>query len=202
MKIKDICFDGSRGKIYCTIYNNGGFNAGVVLCPPHPLYGGSRSDMRLTVFAKDLAENGITALCIDYFEEYGSGVGEVQDVIDSALYMLKYVKNLGLLGYSFGAVVASVASVKLNNVKGLILVSPVERVNSLRIDLSSSCPKLFIHGKYDQFTSLEKLKMLYNNAKGEKDCILFDTDHFYMDYSILKEVSSRICHFFINVFGG
>ncbi|MGP3666854.1 MAG: dienelactone hydrolase family protein [Candidatus Bathyarchaeota archaeon] len=202
MKIEDICFDGSRGKIYCTLYSNGKLDAGVVLCPPHPLYGGSRNDMRLTFLARNLVEKGITALCIDYFKEYSSGVGEVQDVVDSALYMLNHVKNLGLLGYSFGAVVASVVSVKLSNIKGLVLVSPVEKIDNLKIELSSNCPKLFIHGKYDQFTSLEKLKILYNSAKGKKDCIIFDTDHFYMDFNILKELSDKIYSFFYECFRG
>lgn len=203
MKVKDIYFNGSRGKIYCTIYDgNGKFNLGVILCPPHPLYGGSRSDIRLTFFAKNLAENNITALCVDYFREYGFGMGEVQDILDAASYMLDYVKDLGLLGYSFGAVIASVASVKLKNVKGLVLISPVEKVNNLKINLSSNCPKLFIHGRYDQFTSLEKLKTFYDNAKGRKDCVILDTDHFYMDFNVLRDVSNRICQFFINIVGG
>ena len=46
---------------------------GVILCPPHPLMGGSRYDARIVHLANELSDQGISALCMDY-GEYGKGI--------------------------------------------------------------------------------------------------------------------------------
>jgi len=52
-----VSFDVSRGKLYGTFYGGDkNSEVGVVLCPPHPLYGGSRNDFRLVKVAEKLAE--------------------------------------------------------------------------------------------------------------------------------------------------
>ncbi len=84
--------------------------AGVVLCPPHPLHDGNRHDTRIVTVARELSKHGFLALCMDY-GSYGGCIREVQHVLDAAAFMRgKGISSLGLLGYSFGAVVASNAA--------------------------------------------------------------------------------------------
>ena len=118
----------SKGEILpATFYDNS--SVGVVLCPPHPLYGGSKNDTRIVRVARELASHNISALCIDY-GSYGKGVKEVENILDAASWMRKRVRSLGLLGYSFGAVVASNAAAR-TEVKGFVAMSILRRVNGL-----------------------------------------------------------------------
>jgi len=95
--------------------------------------------------------------------------------------MGKTITSLGLLGYSYGAVIASNAAAQFQNLKGLALVSPLVKIDRLKIDLSSNCKKLIIYGLHDGFVAKE-IENLYDSAKGEKQRLSLDTDHFYAGY--------------------
>jgi len=192
VKIKDVVFNG---KIHATMY--GDFGVGVILCPPHPLFGGSRNDFRLVYIARKLAENGLNALCIDY-GSYQHGVGEVQDVLTVINHLQNFTDKLGLLGYSFGAVVASVVSTQTKNIKAVVYMSILEKVNGLKANLKSKHPKLFIHGKYDTIASYKVFKKLYDEAEKPKECLILETDHFYTEKMVMENVSEKICSFFLS----
>ncbi len=185
----------SRGEtLSATIYNNS--SVGVVLCPPHPLYGGSRNDTRIVRVARELASYKISALCIDY-GSYGKGAKEVENVLDAVAWMQKRVHSVGLLGYSFGAVVASNAAAR-TEVKGFVAVSILRKVNGLEANLDFDWPKLFVHGKRDDVAPYSEFESLYASARGRKEKLVLDTDHFYMENypNTIKSVSKRICRFF------
>jgi len=189
-----VSFDGARGKLYGTLYGDKNFEVGVVLCPPHPLYGGSRNDFRLVKVAEKLAENGIHALCIDY-ESYSGGLEEVKDVLDVISYLKNTVKSLGLFGYSFGAVVASNVATQ-TKVDSVVFMSILEKVDGLEVCLNIECPKLFIHGEFDEIASYKTFKRLYSQAKEPKDCLILETDHFYMREETMEKVLDSLCKFF------
>mgnify|MGYP001055836839 CR=1 FL=1 len=94
-EIKEVSFESRGGTLSATMY--GSSDIGVVLCPPHPLYGGRRNDTRLVWIARELASNNISALCIDY-GSYGQGISEVEDVLNASSYLRKNCDSLGLLG--------------------------------------------------------------------------------------------------------
>ena len=168
----------------------------VVLCPPHPMYGGSRRDFRLTEIANELADHGISALCIDYCS-YTGGTEEAKDVLFALGYMKERVLSLGLLGYSYGSVIASNVAAKFSGIKGIVLMSPLRGVNSLEIDLSANCKKLIIYGMRDLFV-VKDIEELYRLAKGEKQRLALDTDHFYLGYE--KAVADAVREFFYDTF--
>jgi len=189
----------SRGEtLVATLY--GTSSVGVVLCPPHPLYGGSRNDTRIVRVAKELASNNISALCIDY-GSYGEGVKEVQNVLDAIMLMRRRVSSLGLLGYSFGAVVASNAAVQAE-IDGFVAMSILRKVNGIKADLNFGCPKLFVHGKRDNVAPHSEFENLYIEARGRKEKLVLDTDHFYMENypTIIDLASKHIRRFFEEVF--
>jgi len=188
----------SRGETLVATFHDSS-SVGVVLCPPHPLYGGSRKDTRIVRVARELALHDISALCIDY-GSYGKGVKEVQNVLDAISFMRKRVDSLGLLGYSFGAVVASNAAVRAE-IDGFVAMSILKKVNGLTVDLDFDCPKLFVHGKRDNVASYSEFEHVYTEARGRKEKFVLDTDHFYMeDYpTIIDSASRRIRKFFQEV---
>lgn len=189
----------SRGETLVATLN-GTSSVGVVLCPPHPLYGGSRNDTRIVRVAKELTSNNISALCIDY-GSYGEGVKEVQNVLDAIMLMRRRVSSSGLLGYSFGAVVASNAAVQAE-IDGFVAMSILRKVNGIKADLNFGCPKLFVHGKRDNVAPYSEFENLYIEARGRKEKLVLDTDHFYMENypTIIDLASKHIRRFFEEVF--
>jgi alpha/beta superfamily hydrolase len=172
-------------------------SAGVVLCPPHPLHGGNRYDTRIVTVARELSKHGLFALCMDY-GSCGRGMREVQHVLDGVAFMRgKGISALGLLGYSFGAVVASNAAATAE-AEGFAAMSILRHVNDLTAKLDSECPKLFVHGRRDNLASYSDFERLYAETKGVKQKLILDTDHFYMDNypSVINAAAETIRRFF------
>lgn len=184
--------------LFATLY--GSSSVGVVLCPPHPLYGGSRNDTRVVKVAKELSLHDISALCMDY-GRYGKGISEVKNVLDAISFMRKRVNSLGLLGYSFGAVVASNAAAR-SEIDGFVAMSILKKVNGLKANLDFSCPKLFVHGVRDTVAPYSEFERLYTEARAVKKKLVLDTDHFYMeDYpATINFVSEKIREFIEELF--
>jgi alpha/beta superfamily hydrolase len=191
--MEELALQRGDTKVYATLY--GKSLRGVVLCPPHPSYGGSRNDLRLVAIAERLANSGISAMCIDY-SAYTGGAEEIKDTLFVLSYMGETMTSIGLLGYSYGAVVASNVAAQFANVKGLVLISPLRKVNGLTIDLSSTCNKLIIYGLRDGFV-IEDIDQLYTFAKGEKQRLSLDTDHFYSGYE--EDIARAVLKFFSEV---
>lgn len=177
-------------KIRATLY--GKSVRGILLCPPHPRYGGSRQDLRLVAIADELANSDISALCLDY-SAYTGGTEEIKDALFALEYMSETMTSLGLLGYSYGAVVASNAAAQFQNLKGLVLISPLRKINGLKIDISSTCKKLIIYGLRDDFVT-EDIDEIYDLSKGEKQRLSLDTDHFYFGYE--RDIARAVVEFF------
>lgn len=198
MVYMQINFKSKDETLLATLY--AGSSVGVVLCPPHPLYGGSKDDTRIVRVARELASHDIFALCIDY-GGYGKGVKEVQNVLDAISFMGKRVDSLGLLGYSFGAVVASNVAVQAE-INCFVAISILKKANSLKTNLDFDCPKLFVHGNRDKVAPYSDFKQLYKEAREKKEKLVLDTDHFYMDNypTTINLVSKKICKFFKKAF--
>jgi hypothetical protein len=168
----------------------------VVLCPPHPLYGGSRRDYRICEIADTLLSRGITAISIDY-RRYDRGLGEVEDVAGAIEYLEGKTGWTGLLGYSYGAVVASNAASRMNvPLRGFVALSILDSIADIRADLNFDAPKFFIHGRYDDVAPFSNFEMLYREVDGEKSLLILDTDHFYAGRGMVEEVSRAVAAFF------
>ena len=80
-------------------------DAVVVACPPHPRFGGSRSDQRLRAVSDALGERGVATLRFDY-GPWDGGRGERCDAVNALRWAADRYDAVGLFGYSFGATVA------------------------------------------------------------------------------------------------
>lgn len=163
-----------------------------LLCPPHPLMGGSRFDVRLERISETLNECGISTLAFDY-KGYRDGVGEIEDARVCIEYIKQRHPTVFIIGYSFGSVVASNVA---DLCDAVVYVSPLPSIGSIRFE-DSEKNKLFIMAKRDQFVSLGSSFSIYQKAKPPKDFVVLDTDHFYFGkFDVLAE---KICEFLCKI---
>ncbi|MDF2956220.1 alpha/beta hydrolase [Candidatus Alkanophaga liquidiphilum] len=188
---EDVVVNGVR----CTLVKRG--KTCVVLCPPHPLFGGCRHDVRLVRIAECLADADISSLRLDY-SKYSGGASEVEDVLSVLSFAVCEFKAVGVLGYSFGAVVSSNAVARaLENgldVKAFAALSILRRVNGLEATLSFRLPKLFIYGRFDFVAPLSEFEQLFEAASEPKERLVLDTDHFYG--GVINDAAEQVCEFF------
>jgi alpha/beta superfamily hydrolase len=168
-------------------YEDSGDNV-VLLCPPHPLMGGSRFDERLERISQRLSALGISSLRFDY-REYRKGLGEVEDAKTCLEFLKGKHSKIAILGYSFGSVVAS-------NVADLcdlsVYISPLPSIDSIEFK-DSRKPKFFVIARRDQFIPFSESLEIYSRASEPKDFIILDTDHFYFGkFDLLAE---KVCEF-------
>ncbi|VUT24806.1 MAG: Alpha/beta hydrolase family protein [Candidatus Methanolliviera sp. GoM_oil] len=195
--IKNLTFDGKTETLCATLYGEFESERKVILSPPHPLLGGCRCDMRVVEVARELYENGISALCIDYRKNYGGGLGEIED-LRSAIDFFEpdKRKKLGLFGYSFGSLVTS--NIDDERVKGVVLISVLSKMGEIAVKVDTTYEKLFIHGRRDYIAPYDEFLEIYNDSLGEKYCKVYDTDHFYAGF--IEEVKEEVSKFFLKVF--
>src|SRR5438552_10187708 len=107
--------------------------AGLVLCHPHPLYGGDMENPVVVRAAEVGSETGLSTLRFNFrgvgrsAGAYAQGKGE-QDDLRAALAMLRsrlpQGRPLGLAGYSFGAWIAAGVTGPALPLAGLCLIAP------------------------------------------------------------------------------
>lgn len=171
----------------------GGPAPAVVVCHPHPLYGGTMHNNVTYAIADALMKSGIAALLFNFRGvggsqgSYGGGLAEQQDV-GAALDWLGSAKGvdgdrMGLAGYSFGAGVAFPVGCRDARVKAIALVSPY--FESSPVSLLKSClkPKLMLGGSMDDMVPSHDVESCGKEAAEPKKCeIIKGPDHFWGGY--------------------
>ena len=147
----------------------------VLMCPPHPLFGGSRHDVRLDRISNALLRLGISVLRFDYMRPYRGGIGEIEDAKKCLSYLKDRHDFIIVLGYSFGSVVAS----NIARYCDLsIYISPIRAIDSIKFT-DTKIPKLFIIATKDQIIPLQESLEIYEEASEPKAIVKLETDHFY-----------------------
>src|ERR1700730_755609 len=116
---------------------------GVVVCHPHPLYGGSMYNnvvdaVLAAMWKKEWATLRFNFRGVGESEgEHGDGAGEAEDAAAAIAFITSQpgVQRDGavLAGYSFGSVAAMTAAPKINNLGGLVLVAPPIKMADARV---------------------------------------------------------------------
>ena len=94
----------------------------VVLCHPHPLYGGNRFNHVVDALFRALPPAGWRALRFDFRAEHGGGTAERLDVVAAIDAVVRDDEPLIVVGYSFGAVVA--LNTADDRIAGLVAIAP------------------------------------------------------------------------------
>lgn len=179
----------------------------VVVCHPHPLYGGSMYNVVVEKLCKKLEESDFVALRFNFRGvglsggSYSGGLGEVLDVKAALDFLetagLPVLKEYGVAGYSFGAYVAAHAA-EDPRVKALALISPPLALYDFHFLKKVHKPKLIIWGDQDEFveTTVEEMDSIVTEPK--KLVLVRGADHFWFGYE--DEVSDLIVTFLKDVF--
>jgi len=178
---------------------------GVVVCHPHPQYGGEMNNNVLVPICQALAQSLIASLRFNFRGvgasqgKFGDGIGEKEDIVAAISYLstLDAVdkERIGLCGYSFGGAVSLEVAPADERVKALALISPVI---STYVPLKQyTKPKLIVCGGADQFVSIISLQRLAEELPPPNDFELVSgADHFWGGYE--DKVAARVSAFFVN----
>jgi len=136
----------------------------VLLCAPHPLYGGNMDNEVIVTLAGALVDMGHPVLRFNYRGvggsegEYGGGGGEASDTAGAADFLLGEAdaRRVMVVAYSFGAWVAMMCRQARDDLDPLVLVSPPNRMMDFDFDVAGA--RLFVlAGTRDDFCDLELL---------------------------------------------
>lgn len=161
---------------------------GVVLCHPHPLYGGEMDNPVVITATRVAFEEGFRTLRFNFRGVgesegiYADGVGEQDDVRAAIEFLGTKVNDrcLILVGYSFGARVGLPVAVEHGKVKGMVAIAPPLEMYDFDFLKGSKKSKLIIVGDRDQYCPIDRLNMLYQQLEEPKGlAIIQGADHFF-----------------------
>ena len=180
----------------------------VVVCHPHPLYGGSMHNNVTFALAEAIVTRGIASLLFNFRGvgrsegQHGGGVAEQEDIMAALDWLQKQSAvaplKLGLAGYSFGAAVALPVACRDQRVRAIALVSPY--FDSSHEDLLKRCtlPKLMVNGGADSLVSPETVATYMNLAAEPKKQVQIEgADHLWGGYE--DKMAAVVADFFADL---
>lgn len=171
-----------------------GKHPGVVMCHPHPLYGGSMFNNVVYAVCDALAERQIASLKFNFRGvgdsqgQHGNGLGEQEDVLGALRFLAEHphidATRIGLAGYSFGARVCVAAAERDARVRALATVSlPTRNLVGQGILSSFDHPKLFIVGDQDSVVAAPDLQRFVQGLPVPKELVeVPGADHFWAGF--------------------
>ncbi|HAT21395.1 MAG: dienelactone hydrolase family protein [Dehalococcoidia bacterium] len=176
----------------------------VILCHPHPQYGGNMFDGLINQISSYLLSNEIATL---RFNQRGVGMssGESGDgtneMIDTEAVVNLISSNpkidgsrLGIIGYSFGAWMALESSLRTNLIKSLVSIACPQNKFAQYGTVQITQPKLLILGDRDHDFTLGQFKFLANRMSEPKRTeVVTGADHFFREHRDL--VGKLSCEF-------
>ena len=165
---------------------DGALRGGIVVCHPHPAYGGNRFNNVVETLFTALPVAGFAALRFDFRSGGGDGVAERLDVI-AALDSLgeRVDAPLALAGYSFGAAVGLATAD--DRITAIAAIAPPL---SMMTVAAPSVPTLVLTPQHDQFCPPDAARAIV----GSWDACDFETiesaDHFLIGHTAV--VAGRV----------
>ncbi|WP_327051051.1 CocE/NonD family hydrolase [Halomicrococcus gelatinilyticus] len=176
-------------------------DAVVVACPPHPEFGGSRTDRRLVALGKYLTERGVACLRFDY-GDWDEGYGEREDARNAVRWARERYDRVGLFGFSFGGGVATLAAATLDPQPDAVgLLAPASRLTE---DLDAAAaladveaPLVVLYGTRDDTAGWEPL--VEAAREQGRTVVEFSADHFFVGQE--EKVAAEVGEFLVERLG-
>ena len=175
----------------------------VVVCHPHPLYGGNMFNNVVHAVCENLGKHDLAWLKFNFRGvgksggRYSDGVGEQDDTRAAITFGENQDRidpeRIGVCGYSFGSTVAFAAAAEDPRVKAVAGISPFIQPPHL-LD-RCFCPKLFVSGTRDEYVDPRNLEAQVEKLPEPKELILFPgADHFWSEDA--KGMAEKVGRFF------
>ncbi|MFC1592554.1 alpha/beta hydrolase [Candidatus Omnitrophota bacterium] len=171
----------------------------VIVCHPHPLYGGNMSNNVVMSICQALSQQSIATFRFNFRGvgnsggTFGQGIAEQEDVKAALAHVLSTPDidhtRIGLAGYSFGASIALRVGLQDGQVNLLALVSPPLLDSDWEQLKSYTKPNMLIVGDADSAIPLERFQQ-YMVVPG--------ADHFWWGYE--GELAQKVAKFFADGF--
>jgi alpha/beta superfamily hydrolase len=138
---------------------------GVVICHPHPLYGGDMENPVVVRVQEVCAGLGLATLRFNFRGVgasggvHGGGVGELDDAAAALDALAKAVGGgaLALAGYSFGSRIAAQVASRDGRIAGRALIAPPLAMYDFGFLEDTGVPTLMVAGTRDQYCPPEEL---------------------------------------------
>jgi len=180
----------------------------IIVCHPHPLYGGTMDNNVVSGVCEALAQTGLISFKFNFRGvgasqgEFGHGIGEQEDM-EAAISFISTVKEvdserIGIAGYSAGAGFALPVGFKDARIKALAAISPP--ISMFDFDFLKSCPKpkLLISGSKDDLIPADHFLKFCQKLNEPKECeIIEEADHFWWGYE--SPLADKVTNFFTEV---
>jgi hypothetical protein len=175
---------------------------GVVLCHPHPQYGGSM-DNNVIYALEDVLKRGFAVLRFNFRGvgrsegKFAGGVGEREDVKSAIDFLLSAGidgKRIAVVGYSFGSWVGLHAGASDERVKVLAGVSPPVSMFDFTFLEKCTKPKLLVAGTADAFVPKAGFLKFYERiAEPKRHHLVTGANHFW--FGCESEVATVVVEF-------
>jgi uncharacterized protein len=179
----------------------------VVICHPHPVYGGTMDNRIVFHAAKAASGAGLAALRFNSrgvglsTGQFDQGIGEKEDVIA----VIRWIENkypdlpLVLAGYSFGAWVGLQVGCVEPRVNAMVGVAVPLDLYEFDFLAENSKPTLYVAATNDEFCSAENLARLEARLPAPSSLRRIDgADHFFSDQ--IEIVEDCMSEFFRQLF--
>lgn len=149
----------------------------VVICHPHPLYGGDRFNPVVGALFDVLPRAGFRSIRFDFRAAHDGGVAERLDVAAALDHVAMGDRPAFVVGYSFGALVA--LSTPDARIAGLVAVAP-----PLAADAPPpAAPVLVLTPRHDQFCAPDRANALVAAWPAAEFGVVESADHFLAGHS-------------------
>ncbi|MBP1713269.1 MAG: dienelactone hydrolase [Deltaproteobacteria bacterium] len=175
----------------------------VVVCHPHPLYGGNMFNNVVHTVCANLGEKDLAWVKFNFRGvgksggKYSDGIGEQDDTQAAVSFGEKQDRidpgKIGVCGYSFGSIVAFAVAAKDPRIKAVAGISPFIQPPHL-LDHCSH-PKLFVTGTRDEYVDPQSLGNQVKKLPEPKELVLFPgADHFWSEDA--EAMAEKVGRFF------
>jgi alpha/beta superfamily hydrolase len=199
-----VSFSAQDGLQLEGLFNEGSEGrGGVILCHPHPLYGGDMHNNVIGGLQSALAGKGFSTFRFNFRGVGGSkgshadGIGEEEDVRGAVDFITTEQGAdipLYLLGYSFGAAVGTKAVAGDERAKAWVCISPPIAMYDFSHLTEDRRPKLLVAGDGDFVCPVSPLEELFDSLPEPRSLhIVPDADHFW--WGMEKRLAESVVDF-------
>ena len=188
MKEAPVSFPTEDGLLLEGLFTRGETGRGcVILCHPHPQYGGDMHNNVVGALQRSLTGAGFSALRFNFrgvggsAGNYADGLGEEEDVRGAVGFAVEQEDcPIFLAGYSFGAAVGAKAVAEDERVGALACISPPVEMYDFSFLIDYERPKLMVAGDRDFVCPVKPLEALFGSLPQPKAIhIIPGADHFW-----------------------